>query len=189
MACISWASKRQRKCRASQDTRKTQIHGNKTQKTCHKLLPAPSRWHDFAFRKEARFWKGNWNGAGGKLSPGETPEQAAAREVKEEICVDIALEDLQKIGEINFRNPADPDWGMYVHIFVATKWSGEPTESDEMRPEWLDPTKVIGVKTTWADLPHYFDLILKKQKFTGEFVYKADAKTLDHFHVEPVENF
>lgn len=134
-----------------------------------------------------RGWaKGKWNGAGGKLEPGELPEQAAVREVKEEIGVDVETKDLEKIGEILFRNP-DPSWGMYVYIYRTKKWQGEPSESEEMRPAWLTADEALG-KKTWPDLPYYFEHILKGQKFKGEFIYKADGETIDHFDIKAVDS-
>lgn len=26
---------------------------------------------------------------------------------------------------------------MWIHVFIATEWTGEPVESDEMKPQWF----------------------------------------------------
>ncbi len=137
--------------------------------------------------KKRGFGVGKLNGAGGKLQEGETAEQAAIREAEEEIGVVIDIKDLEKVGEIVFRNP-DQEWGMFVHIYRTRKWKGEPTESDEMKPAWYDPKEVTFDKT-WPDLPHYFQHIVNGEKFKGEFVYKEDGETLDRFDVIEIENF
>lgn len=41
--------------------------------------------------KKRGFGVGKWNGSGGKIQPGETPEDTAVREVKEEIGIDRNL--------------------------------------------------------------------------------------------------
>jgi inorganic pyrophosphatase len=53
---------------------------------------------------------------GGGVEPGETPEQAAVRELKEETSLDITLG--EKIGELE----AD---GNYQYFYIAKSWSGE----------------------------------------------------------------
>jgi 8-oxo-dGTP diphosphatase len=32
--------------------------------------------------------------------------------------------------------PPQPMWVQVVHAFLATQWTGEPDESDQMRPGW-----------------------------------------------------
>ena len=47
--------------------------------------------------KKRGFGAGKWNGFGGKLEPGETVVEAAAREVKEECGLTVKTSDLGKI--------------------------------------------------------------------------------------------
>ncbi|HUC02124.1 MAG TPA: NUDIX domain-containing protein [Candidatus Paceibacterota bacterium] len=54
---------------------------------------------------------------GGGVEPGETPEQAAVRELKEETTLDVALG--EKIGEFE----AD---GNHQYFYTAKSWSGTP---------------------------------------------------------------
>ena len=58
--------------------------------------------------KKRGFGTGKWNGAGGKVEPGETIEQAAIRECQEEIGV--MPHHLQKAGYIQFFMPDDPEF-------------------------------------------------------------------------------
>lgn len=81
-----------------------------------------------------------WNAPGGKASPGETPLQAAVRECQEEIGV-TAL-DAREAGYLQFFMPDDPLFEHRCHVFVATKWKGEPSESEEMRPEWFELERI-----------------------------------------------
>lgn len=79
--------------------------------------------------------KGKWNGFGGKVKAGETIEDACCREVKEEIGVDV--KELTKVGLLEFMFQNDPV-KYECHVFRASDYEGEPTESDEMKPKWFN---------------------------------------------------
>jgi 8-oxo-dGTP pyrophosphatase MutT (NUDIX family) len=84
--------------------------------------------------KKQGFGKHYLLGIGGKVENGETIEEAAKREVVEEISV--LLPEIQKVGVLNFYFPhiADGSWNQQVHVYSATKWEGEPQESEEIKP-------------------------------------------------------
>lgn len=72
---------------------------------------------------------------GGKLEDGETPEQAAVREIKEELCCDVKL--VRKIGNKKFKQDSrelDYTW------FLASIVSGEPVVGD---PDDYDDLKYV----------------------------------------------
>jgi mutator protein MutT len=86
--------------------------------------------------KKRGFGAGKWNAPGGKADAGETPEAAAIRECQEE--VGVTPRNPQLLGDIEFRMPSMPGFaGHHIYIYSATEWEGEPTESDEMRPQWF----------------------------------------------------
>lgn len=105
--------------------------------------------------KKRGFGKGKWNGAGGKVEPGETIEQAAIRECQEEIGVTPL--NLKQMGYIQFFMSDDPAFEHRCHIFVATDWQGTPRESEEMRPQWFSLDE-LPYADMWPDdeiwLPH-----------------------------------
>ncbi|HTY08663.1 MAG TPA: 8-oxo-dGTP diphosphatase [Candidatus Edwardsbacteria bacterium] len=83
---------------------------------------------------------GKWNGLGGKMHPGETPEECVIREVREESGLALANPELK--GFITF--PAFDeveDW--YVFVFVAREFAGSLIECDEGRLEWIDDAKLL----------------------------------------------
>jgi 8-oxo-dGTP diphosphatase len=85
-------------------------------------------------QKQKKLGAGFLNGFGGKLEPGDNDIYATnTREVEEEVGMRIVA--AKKVGEIVFHNPSDDDElkKMIVHIFTATKWRGEPKETDEMK--------------------------------------------------------
>ncbi len=138
--------------------------------------------------KKRGFGVGNWNGSGGKVQEGESVEEAAVREVSEEIGVTLATKDLEKVYELNYIKTDDPQWGMFVHGFIVRTWSGEPTESEEMKPAWFDLDKIPYDKT-WADTRHWLLKVLAGEKVKGDFIYKPDGKSLERFDVASVVNF
>lgn len=119
--------------------------------------------------KKRGFGAGRWNGVGGKLGEGETIEQALIREAKEEIGVEVVESDLKKVAELTFTFPHRPDFNQVVHTYITENWSGEPIESEEMKPEWYK-SENIPFDTMWPDdkfwVPHMIEGKLIKGAFT-----------------------
>ncbi|XP_067089470.1 oxidized purine nucleoside triphosphate hydrolase isoform X1 [Osmerus mordax] len=133
--------------------------------------------------KKRGFGEGKWNGFGGKVQSGETIEEAARRELLEEsgLTVDV----LEKIGNIKFEFIGETEL-LDVHVFRTDTYNGEPTESDEMRPQWFDFDKIPFSKM-WADDIMWFPLMLQKKKFLGYFKFQGHDIIIDH-KLEEVEN-
>lgn len=117
--------------------------------------------------KKRGFGEGRWNGFGGKLNDGESILDAAVREMKEE--VGITPLDLEERGVINFEFENDPKI-LEVHIFSVTKFTGETTETEEMRPQWFETDK-IPYEQMWSDDVHWLPLFLQVKKFKGTFLF------------------
>lgn len=117
--------------------------------------------------KKRGFGEGRWNGVGGKLEPGETTEQAVVRECEEEISVTPS--EFYKVAEIIFDEQHQGSRELLqVHAFICTKWSGEPTESEEMAPKWFS-VDAIPYDEMWADDPHWLPLVLAGKKLQCTF--------------------
>ncbi len=135
--------------------------------------------------KKRGFGEGKWNGVGGKVHEGETIEEAAVREMKEEIGVDTEVRELQSVGSIKFLFNEYPDWNQHMHIFFIEKWRREPRESEEMRPEWHDKNK-LPYERMWVDDPHWLPLVLSGKKVEGEFYFKGQGSEIDKFKVREI---
>ncbi|PFH47709.1 hypothetical protein AMATHDRAFT_77064 [Amanita thiersii Skay4041] len=123
----------------------------------------------------------------GKLEPGETPLQAAKRELEEEACIQAPLE---HAGELLFVIEGDQT-AFHIDIFRADEYAGIVTETDEMRPQWFrtddtTPHKAgssedkntylpIPFDQMWDDDVHWFPLLLKKQFFVGRSDFLRDG--------------
>lgn len=75
-------------------------------------------------------------GPGGKVMPGETPVEAAVREVREEVAVTVHPDDLVHRGTITYPFPTRPEHSQRSFVFTATQFVGSPRESEELSPAW-----------------------------------------------------
>ena len=100
--------------------------------------------------KKRGFGVGKFDGFGGKSKPGETLFEAASRELEEEAGLVTQPTDLDQCGIIMFTFPNRPAWDQEVHVFIARKWNGTPSESEEMRPEWFQLNS-IPYERMWDD--------------------------------------
>ncbi|KAE8579614.1 hypothetical protein XENTR_v10024115 [Xenopus tropicalis] len=133
--------------------------------------------------KKRGFGAGRWNGFGGKVQNGETIEDAAKRELWEESG--LTVESLQKIGHIKFEFVGSTEL-LDVHVFRTDDFSGEPTESEEMRPQWFDLEK-IPFDGMWPDDRYWFPLLLESKKFTAYFKFQGHDDIID-YKLEQTEN-
>lgn len=132
--------------------------------------------------KKRGFGIGKWNGVGGKVEKGETINGAAIRELKEEIGVDVRHGHLEEVGNLKFYFDKKPEWSQHMHIFFVKKWSGEPTETEEMAPKWYKKDE-IPFKSMWIDDPHWLPKVLDNKKIEGEFHFSKDGSKINNFEL------
>jgi len=108
--------------------------------------------------------KGKVNGPGGKIDPGETPEQAIIRECQEELH--ITPLDAKKCGELCFAMTHIPD--IHCHVFIATKFEGEPTATVEAKPFWQEISS-IPYERMWEDDAYWLPQALAGELFHARF--------------------
>lgn len=127
--------------------------------------------------KKRGFGVGMWNGSGGKVAPGETTEEAARREVHEEIGLRAAV--LEHRGVLEFVYEGRPEWSSSCSIFVCREAAGEPTESEEMRPQWFG-FDAIPWNEMWESDQVWFPELLRGARVAYRFIYDAEKKFLRH---------
>ena len=123
---------------------------------------------------------GRWNGFGGKIHEGESIEEAALREIREE--AGIMLAGLTPRGRITFNFQDNPE-ALEVHIFSAP-WSGGAIESEEMKPQWF-ALHEIPYESMWPDDKLWLPLLIAGKNFTGEVHFK-DMDTILRHTIEEV---
>ena len=130
--------------------------------------------------KKRGFGEGKWNGFGGKVHEGETLEQAALREIEEE--AGIRPLDIKERGVITFKfedNGLEGNPDMEVHIFSASKFEGQPSESEEMRPQWFLHGE-IPYDSMWLDDPFWLPMFLAGKNIEGTFYFKDPNEIIRH---------
>lgn len=70
-------------------------------------------------------------------------------------------------------------------VYRVPDYTGEPTESDEMKPVWMHPHKIPYDKM-WADDIHWYPLLLRGATFHGVFAFK-DTHTLVWHNLKEVQ--
>ena len=125
-------------------------------------------------RKKRGLGAGKINGPGGRLEPGETPRQAAIREVTEEIGV--VPTGVQPGGILRFQFV--DGYSIHVWTFTASAYDGTLIETDEAIPMWYGVDQ-IPYDEMWADDIIWVPELLRGRHFTGRFIFDKDAM-LDH---------
>lgn len=127
---------------------------------------------------------GLYNGPGGKVEAGETPREAARREVREEIRATVPI--LSKAGELEFVFGAAHY--MTVHVYRAPCLEGEPEETPEASPRWVD-VDAVPYDQMWDDDRYWLPLLLDERTFRGWFRFDTDGDRLRGRFVEPDVEF
>jgi 8-oxo-dGTP diphosphatase len=123
---------------------------------------------------------------GGHVEERETAAQAAAREVKEESGVAVAADSLVPAAHITFLFPTHRAWDMTVEVFIAGDWSGEPAESDEIRPEWF-PVTALPFDRMWDDGKQWLPRVLAGERLRAKFSYAPDRETVAESAIAPLD--
>jgi len=120
-------------------------------------------------RKKRGLGAGKINAPGGRLDPGETPEQCAVRELQEE--VGITARQVDQRGTLSFQFL--DGLSLHVQVFVTREWEGEPRETEEATPLWT-PVDQIPYDQMWEDDRLWLPQMLAGKRFQGRFLFDQD---------------
>ncbi len=90
-----------------------------------------------------------WEFPGGKIVPGESPEEALARELREELGIEV---DVERIRDAVFYRYPDRD--VLVLFYGCRIRAGEPRALDCNAIEWALPERLSGYDFAGADLAY-----------------------------------
>ena len=124
----------------------------------------------FRNKKKNDYNPDKWIGVGGHLEKGETIDQAAIREIKEETGLDV--HSLSCSGEVLF---VYDDYQEKMYVYEITDFSGELIECDEGDLKWI-PIKDTYHYPMWEGDKAFLPLLINhEQYFNIELHYKNDV--------------
>ena len=130
--------------------------------------------------KKRALGSGKYNFFGGGVEDGETKEQAALRELREE-AGGVRATKYEKVAIMTYHFPAEPHNDHEVHTYLVTEWEGEPKETDEMTVEWFSRDK-IPYDRMWHNDRYWVPAVLEGKKVRGKVVH--DGKTTIKKNIE-----
>jgi 8-oxo-dGTP diphosphatase len=103
-----------------------------------------------AQRPAGRAMAGLWEFPGGKVEPGERPEQTLIRELREELGITVTEE---CIAPLTFASHGYPDFHLLMPLYVCRRWEGVATAGEGQKLAWVRPNRLRDYDMPPADVP------------------------------------
>lgn len=101
----------------------------------------------FATQRGSGEFQGGWEFPGGKIEPGETPENALVREIMEELDTTIQVNELVDIVEYDYST-----FHLSMHCFLCELVSGDLILKEHQDAKWLERDELDFMAWLPADL-------------------------------------
>ena len=93
---------------------------------------------------------GLWEFPGGKVEPGERPEQTLIRELAEELGIRV---EEPCLAPLTFASHAYPDFHLLMPLYVCRRWTGTPRPMEGQALRWVRPKALRDLAMPPADAP------------------------------------
>ena len=93
---------------------------------------------------------GLWEFPGGKVEPGECPEDAVIRELREELAIDVTAACL---APLTFASHGYDDFHLLMPLFVCRRWDGNVNPMEGQEVAWVRPNRLREYPMPPADEP------------------------------------
>src|SRR6516225_11254293 len=113
-----------------------------------------------AQRPEGKALAGLWEFPGGKVEPGERPEQTLIRELHEEIGISVSEPCL---APLTFASHAYEAFHLLMPLYVCRRWEGSMIAREGQNLAWVRANRLRDYPMPSADLPlipHLVDLLM-----------------------------
>ncbi len=103
-----------------------------------------------AQRPEGKQLAGLWEFPGGKLDPGERPEQALIRELHEELGIEVKEACL---APLTFASHAYESFHLLMPLYICRRWDGTVASREGQKLAWVRANKLRDYPMPPADIP------------------------------------
>jgi 8-oxo-dGTP diphosphatase len=113
-----------------------------------------------AQRPEGKALAGLWEFPGGKIEPGERPEQALIRELYEEIGITVSAACL---APLTFASHAYESFHLLMPLYICRRWEGEVIAREGQALTWVRANRLRDYPMPAGDIPlipHLIDLLM-----------------------------
>lgn len=93
---------------------------------------------------------GLWEFPGGKIEPGETPEDALCREIKEELSIELCRTCL---APFNFASHSYDDFHLLMPLYICKTWDGDVVPREGQECKWVRAIDLMRYPMPPADEP------------------------------------
>jgi 8-oxo-dGTP diphosphatase len=101
-------------------------------------------------RAPGRQMEGLWEFPGGKIDPGELPEAALVRELKEELGIEV---DAASLTAAAFASAPLGERHLLLLLYICREWHGTPQPLDASGLKWVHPREMPKLPMPPADEP------------------------------------
>src|SRR3982751_3997343 len=111
-------------------------------------------------RPQGKALAGLWEFPGGKVEPGERPEQTLIRELHEEIGITV---NEACLAPLTFASHAYEDFHLLMPLYICRRWDGEVAAREHAALKWVRANKLRDYPMPAADIPlipHLIDVLM-----------------------------